>query len=145
MYRRNPDIPERDYRHKDIVEKLGIKTGLRVAFDPHAGPLDALLVTRVLEQAEESLPEVGQQVDVVLATVDGTSDAAALLQRWKRRLASNGGIWLLSAKRGDAAYVDQRILIRAGQTAGLVDNKVCSVSDTISAMRFVIRKQDRLA
>lgn len=30
-----------------------------------------------------------------------------------------------------------------GDAAGVVDNKICSVSDTTSAMRFVIRKVDR--
>nr|MBA2451381.1 DUF3052 family protein [Chloroflexota bacterium] len=67
----------------------------------------------------------------------------ALLETWKPRLQPNGGIWLLTPKRGQPGYVDQRELIAAGLAAGLVDNKVCSVSDTTSAMRFVIRKADR--
>jgi hypothetical protein len=41
--------------------------------------------------------------------------------------------------------VDLRELIGAGPAAGLVDNKSCSVSDTTSGMRFVIRLADRTA
>ncbi len=70
-------------------------------------------------------------------------DVVALLQHWRSRLEPAGGIWLLTPKRGQPGYVDQRDLIAAGLAAELVDNKVCSVSDTTSAMRFVIRKRDR--
>src|SRR5437764_98260 len=54
------------------------------------------------------------------------------------------GIWLLTPKRGQPGYLDQRDLILAGPTAGVVDNKTCSVSDTTSGIRFVIRKIDRV-
>jgi ligand-binding sensor domain-containing protein len=55
----------------------------------------------------------------------------------------DGGIWLLSPKRGLPGYVNQSELIAAGLEAGLVDNKSCSVSETTSGLRFVIRRADR--
>jgi hypothetical protein len=78
--------------------------------------------------------------------IDQSTDAAAELERLKRkrkrRLQPAGGIWLLRSKRARPGYVNQGELIQAGKSAGLVDNKVCSVSDGsdgISGMRFVIR------
>ena len=71
------------------------------------------------------------------------TNPVATLTAWRKRLRPTGGIWLLTRKRGQPNYVDQTNLILAGPAAGAVDNKICSVSDTISAMRFVIRKVDR--
>jgi hypothetical protein len=59
-----------------------------------------------------------------------------------------GGIWVFTAKRDQRsasgmAYLNHADLIPLGLAAGLLDNKICSVSDTESALRFVIRKKDR--
>jgi len=80
---------------------------------------------------------------MVLASVNETTDVCDVLTRLKSRLKTSGAIWLLTPKRGQPGYVDQRELIAAGKQAGVVDNKVCSISPLISAMRFVIRRQDR--
>lgn len=134
-------MPERDYGHRDVLDKLGIKPGHAVAFE--GGRLDFVLRERVLARAGRPPAEADEAVDVALVAVDDGTDAAAVLTRWKKRLHPAGGVWLLTPKRGQPGYVDQRELILAGQDAGLVDNKSCSVSDTTSGMRFVIRKIDR--
>lgn len=138
-------MADKDYSHRDVVDKLGIKPGHAVAFVAAAGPLDGALRVRALDRAGRPPADDGEPADVVLTTSDDATDAVALLERWKPRLRPTGGIWLLTPKRGRPGYVDQRALIAAGLAAGLVDNKVCSVSDTTSAMRFVIRKTDRPA
>ena len=66
---------------------------------------------------------------------------------------SAGGIWVITAKKGTptapcraangAGYLKQDSLIPLGKAAGLVDNKICSLSDCESAMRFVIPKDQR--
>ena len=150
-------MAERDYSHRDVVDKLGIKPGHVVAFDEEAWPIDEDLRRRLVErtglpvtspEAQVPMPKTwapsqGEAVDIALITIDGSTDAVATLLRWKSCLDRAGGIWLLTRKRGLPGYLDQRELIAAGATAGLVDNKSCSVSDTVSAMRFVIRKEDR--
>ena len=139
-------MTERDYGHRDVLDKLGIKAGHAIAFTEEAGPLDAELRRRGLERAGRVVGDgdrEAERLDVVLVTADASTDAAAVLARWRARIAPAGGIWLLTPKRGQAGYVDQRALIVAGLAAGLVDNKVCSVSETTSAMRFVIRRADR--
>ena len=135
-------MAERDYSHRRVVDKLGIKPRHLIAFDQSAFPLETELQNEVLLQAGRT-PNESERADVVLATVDAAADPVELLLRWKNRIQSNGAIWLLSPKRTEPGYVDQNELIEAGKAAGLVDNKVCSVSDSLSAMRFVIRKADR--
>lgn len=135
-------MPELDYTHRDVVDKLGVRAGYTVAFDERGAELDGDLKSRLLQRCAGVA--CGQEtVDLVLATVDAATDSRALLVHWKGHLKPTGGIWLLSPKRGCPGYIDQRRLIEAGAAAGLVDNKVCSMSPTVSALRFVIRRSDR--
>lgn len=138
-------VTARDDRHRDIVDKLGIKPGHAVVFAAHAQAIDPVLVQRIINRTGRPAATADEAADIVLAAVDETTDIVEVLDYWKRRLQPNGGIWLLTAKRGQSGYVDQRDLITAGKLAGVVDNKICSVSTTTSAMRFVIRRSDRSA
>lgn len=136
-------MPERNYQHRGILEKLGIQPGHAVAFAHEAREIDQELVQSILERTGYFPTTEDEAFDIVLAVIDETTDTVEVLKKWREVLRPNGGIWLLTAKRGQPGYVDQRELIAAGQQAGVVDNKVCSVSPTLSAMRFVIRKKDR--
>ena len=136
-------MAEKDYGHRDIVDKLSIKPGHAVVFACEAGEIDPALCQQILDQAGRAPTTADEAADVVLASVDDTTDVIEVLQRWRPHLKPAGGIWLLTPKRGQPGYVDQRELIAAGLQAGVVDNKVCSVSPMLSAMRFVIRKKDR--
>ena len=84
-----------------------------------------------------------ESANVVLITADASTDVVRLLGEWKGRIRSAGGIWVFTPKRGQPGYVNGTDLIGMGAAAGLVDNKTCSVSQTISGMRFVIRLRDR--
>lgn len=134
---------ERDYQNRAIVDKLGIKRGSVVAFAVETQAVDVALQERILLRTERPAATGDEAVDVVLAVIDKNTDAYEVLRRWRLRLKPTGGIWLLTPKRDQSGYVKQEELIVAGQQAGVVDNKVCSVSSTTSAMRFVIRKEDR--
>ena len=137
-------MPDKDYSHRDVTDKLGIKPGSIVAFHEQEAPLDEALRRKVLERTGRAPAQQGEPADVVLAPLQAGTDAATLLRMWRPRIKPNGGIWLLTPKRGQPGYLDQRELIEAGAEAGLVDNKSCSVDDTTSGMRFVIRKSDRV-
>jgi hypothetical protein len=135
---------ERDYSHRTVVDKLGIKPGFAVAFEAAPRAIDADLQARALARSGRAAAADDEPADVVLVGADASTDVVPVLERWRQRIDQAGGIWLLTPKRGQPGYVDQRDLILAGPSAGLVDNKICSVSDTVSAMRFVIRKADRV-
>jgi hypothetical protein len=136
--------PERDYSHRDVVDKLGIKPGFAVAFDESAVPIEADLRARVLQKVGRDAAPDHEPLDVVLIGADASTDVQALVKAWRPRIEQDGGIWFLTPKRGHTGYVNQTELIEAGLAAGVVDNKTCSVSDTTSAIRFVIRKTDRI-
>ncbi len=137
-------MAERDYSHRDVVDKLGIKPGFTVAFDQASTAVDAGLRQRALDRAGRPAAAEDEPVDVVLVGADAATDVEAVLSHWRGRIDPAGGIWLLTPKRGQPGYVDQRDLILAGPAAGVVDNKTCSVSDTTSGIRFVNRKIDRV-
>lgn len=136
-------MPESKYQDRSVLDKLGVQPGHAVAFANAFQEIAPDLPQRILERTGRSTATENEPLDMVLAVVDETTDAVALLKKWRQHLLPNGSIWLLTAKRGQPGYVDQRELIAAGQQAEVVDNKVCSVSSTVSAMRFVIRKKDR--
>lgn len=136
-------MPEKSYQDRSVVEKLGIKPGHAVALAHEAREIDPDLSQAIIERTGRPPATEDEGLDIVLAIIDETSDAVEVLKKWRTHLVPNGGIWLLTAKRGQPGYVDQRELIGAGEQAQVVDNKVCSVSPTISAIRFVTRKKDR--
>ena len=136
-------MPEKNYQDRNILDKLGIKPGHAVAFAHEAREIDPHLSQPIIERTGRFPATEDETLDIVLAVIDETTDTVRVLKKWREHLAPNGGIWLLTAKRGQPGYVDQRELIDAGQQAEVVDNKVCSVSPTLSAIRFVIRKKDR--
>ena len=123
-----------------MVDKLGVKPGHAVAL---VGASDPHLQARILERTGREPAAPDEPADVVLVWTDASTDAVSTLRHWKPKIEPNGGIWLLTPKRTQPGYVDQAELIAAGKQAGVVDNKICSVSETTSAMRFVIRKADR--
>jgi hypothetical protein len=63
----------------------------------------------------------------------------------RSRLAPAGGLWVAWPKRssGVPTDLDGNIVQSMGLSAGLVDNKVCSINATWSGLRFVIRLRDR--
>ncbi len=128
-----------------MIDKLGIKPGFALAFVAAPRELDADLRARALARSgREAGPQDDEPLDVVLVGADDTTDVHHVLSTWRARIDQAGGIWLLTPKRGQPGYLDQRALIEAGPAAGVVDNKTCSVDDTTSALRFVIRKTDRV-
>lgn len=136
-------MSEKIYQDRGRLEKLGIKAGHAVTFTRKVQSIAPNLCQFIIERTGRSITTEDEALDIVLAGIDETTDAVQALKKWRKHLVSDGAIWLLTAKRGQPDYVDQRKLIAAGQQAEVVDNKICSVSPTISAMRFVTRKKDR--
>jgi hypothetical protein len=130
--------PERVY-DRPLLDKLGVKPGSKVA----VVDLDEPSFLRVLRE---------RTPDVVLGTPRSACDivfigAAKLkelerLKEAKRWIEPNGAIWVIRPKGGRSEIRDTD-LIEAGLSAGLVDNKIASFSDTQGAMRFVFRLRDR--
>src|SRR4051812_22804292 len=132
------------YAAKDVVDKLGIKPGDAVLFE--GAKRDAGLVRRIRAKAGRPAARAGEQADVVVYWPAEAKEITGTLRLLRGRIVPTAGIWVISAKRDKQRtgrpYLAEDI-IGLGLAADLVDNKVCSVSDTDTAMRFVIRRADR--
>lgn len=142
-------MAERDYSHRDVTDKLGLKPGMAVRIvglgtnAPAARPL----LKRVRAKTGRGLVRAGP-ADVILYWPKTAGEIAPALAELRGQIAPAGGIWAITAKRGCVSasgmpYFSQDLLIPLGAAAGLVDNKICSLSEYESAMRFVIRKEAR--
>jgi hypothetical protein len=131
------------YSATPLPKKLGLKPGLRV-------------------QLTDSPPEVRSELKAELAAceiaTDGklpldfamffTKSKAALTKEFKRitkLLAPAGIFWVSWPKKssGVATDLDENIVRNIGLAAGLVDVKVCAVTEVWSGLKFVRRVKDR--
>ena len=131
------------YAAKDVTDKLGIKPGDAVLI---AGASDRELVAKARAKSGRAAARAGELADVVLYWPSTAGEITAQLRALRKRMTESGGIWVISAKRErerkDRPYLANDV-IALGLAAGLVDNKICSISEDDTAMRFVVRRSDR--
>ena len=118
---------------KGRLDKLGIRPGQRVA----VAHLDDAAFAAELTERIGGLAE-GENLDLLVYGADSAADLAAI-PRMIPRLAERGAIWVVSRK-GPAAGIRDVDVIATVRSLGLVDTKVCSFSDTHTALRFVRRR-----
>jgi hypothetical protein len=130
-------MAEKSYAHRDLLDKLGVRDGMRVLL---AGLVHEDLRSRLAGRAAVELLEEPDDdpVNLVLFTPADGSRVKAELAAHRSRITADGAIWVLTPKRGQPGYLRQEALIPQGKAVGLVDNKICSVDETTSGMRFVI-------
>jgi hypothetical protein len=126
-------VPERDYSHRTLMDKLGVKSGQRIAV---LGVEDA----EFLRDLAASVPEYSRgnrisKVDLIFFSAEAREDLSQL-KSLSRSISKSGGIWVVYP-RGQK-HIREIDVINAGKSAGLTDNKVCRFSGTHTALRFVI-------
>ena len=124
---------ERDYSHRMLIDKLGVKAGQRVA-------VLGVESAEFLKELSARVPEYsrGERVadaDLIFFSAEARGDLA-LLKALGRSIARNGAVWVVYPK--GQSHIRETDVIQAGKQAGLTDNKVCSFSATHTALRFVI-------
>jgi hypothetical protein len=125
--------PERDYSHRTLMDKLGVRPGQRIAV---LGVEDA----EFLGDLAASVPEYSRgnrisKVDLIFFSAEAREDLSQL-KSLSRSISKSGGIWVVYP-RGQK-HIREIDVINAGKSAGLTDNKVCRFSGTHTALRFVI-------
>ena len=138
-------MPDKDYAHRDVTDKLSIRAGDAVRV---VGQGERQLLARVRQKTGRRLIDSDTLLDVVLYWPKNIEEITPTLFELRGAIRPAGGIGVITAKRdrtsaSGMAYVSQDALIPFGRAAGLVDNKICSISDDESAIRFVIRRKDR--
>lgn len=118
---------------KTTLDKLGIKPGQRVAV--RGREPDPVLAAELSRGGITG--DAGGDADFILLVADGIDDLDAVATL-APGLGAKTGLWIIYPKgRRD---ITQDHIFAAGRGAGLVDNKVCSVSPTHTALKFVRRK-----
>jgi hypothetical protein len=125
---------ERDYSHRTVVQKLGVKPEERVEVTGDVGPT---LRTEVKEAIGRGLVKSGE-LDGAVVVIESMDEAPETILRYRARLKDTGYLWVVTRKRGHERYVDQMKLVPIAKTVGLIDNKTCSIDDGRSGIRFVV-------
>jgi hypothetical protein len=131
------------YSGTPLPKKLGIKDGFRVALlhapaDVRAELADSLAKCQILRVASGNL-------DFILLFAKSRASLEHDLPTAARALAPAGMLWVSWPKKssGLATDLDENVVREAGLRAGLVDIKVCAVTDVWSGLKFVIPVKNR--
>ncbi len=83
--------------------------------------------------------------DVAIAFCLTEADLLRALAELEPILETNGGLWLAWPKKASGVPTEcsDSLVRNSGLACGLVDNKVCAIDETWSALRFVRRLRDR--
>jgi len=129
---------ERDYSHRLLIDKLGVKPGHRIAV---LGVEGAEFLTDLASRVPEYLR--GERVpgaDLVFFSAESKGDLSQL-KSLAKTIQKAGAIWVVYRK--GQKHIREVDVIDAGKSAGLTDNKVCSFSLTHTALRFCIPIAER--
>ena len=130
------------YSDTPLRKKLGIKDGLRVAFQ--AMPAD-LRKELKLALAECEVGAGRKPLDFAMLFAHSKAELIKEFSKIARRLAPAGMLWVSWPKKssGVTTDLDENVIRAIGLAAGLVDVKVCAVTDVWSGLKFVRRLKDR--
>jgi hypothetical protein len=130
------------FRHT-ASEKLGIKDGYRVLFVKL--PPDVETELRSALAGCEIIPKAATPVDFAMVFTRSKTELNAEFKRLSKMLAPAGMLWVSWPKKssGVTADLDENVVREIGLAAGLVDMKVCAVSEVWSGLKFVRRLKDR--
>jgi|SRR5271165_2100439 len=132
------------YSGTPLPKKLGIKAGFRVRLANAPAEVRAELREAL---AECTVTKNGSALDFAMVFTKSRVDLMKEFSRTAKLLASAGMIWASWPKKssGVATDLDENVVREIGLDAGLVDVKVCAVTDVWSGLKFVRRVKDRKA
>jgi hypothetical protein len=129
------------YSGTPLAKKLGIRSQFRVAF--------FRLPPEVKAELEDNLSLCRAAgpgpLDFVMIFVKSQAELRKQFSQFARQLAPAGMLWVSWPKKSSGVTTDvaENDVRGIGLEAGLVDVKVCAVSEIWSGLKFVIRVKDR--
>lgn len=131
------------YSGTPLPRKLGIREGCRLLLAGTPAGFDAVLGD--LPAGVELVEPTAGAVDVAILFALDRAAVRRELAPLAASLQPAGGLWVAWPKRSSGAVtdLDENGIRESGLAAGLVDNKVCAIDSTWSALRFVWRLRDR--
>jgi len=131
------------YSGTPLPKKLGIKDGFTISLID--APEEVLVELRQ-ELAKCNVARAGQaDLDFVHLFTKSKVALAKDFKRVSKQLAPAGMLWISWPKKssGVTTDIDENVVREIGLAAGLVDVKVCAVTDVWSGLKFVRRVKDR--
>jgi hypothetical protein len=126
-----------------LVKKLGIKPGYSVATENEPEGFRDLLVG--LPDDIQWVDGAAKMIDLVLLFTTTAKNLKSRLIAWKKQIHPAGGVWIIYPKKSSKVPTDVtfEVVQPIGLALGMVDNKICAVDSTWTALRFVIRVENR--
>ena len=131
------------YSGTPLPKKLGLKEKQRVTFVGLPAEVRSEL-REALAQCE-MVRDGGGQLDFAMVFTKKQTDLKAEFGRLQKLLVPAGLLWVAWPKKGSgvATDVNENDARRIGLAAGLVDVKVCAVTEVWSGLKFVRRVSER--
>lgn len=131
------------YSATPLAKKLGIKEGSKVALVGAPKGFRSELVP--LPSGVKFVPAGRGGLDVIVFFTTRQEELLTRFPELAKSLQPAGGLWVAWPKKasGVATDLSDGLVREIGLSFGLVDNKVCAVTEVWSGLRFVIRLKDR--
>jgi hypothetical protein len=131
------------YSGTPLPKKLGIKDEFRAHFVN--APSDVLTELKTALAGCKIIGDGKAPIDFAMVFTKSKTELVKEFRRIAKILAPAGMLWISWPKKssGVATDVDENLVREIGLAAGLVDVKVCAVTDVWSGLKFVRRLKDR--
>jgi hypothetical protein len=134
------------YSGTPLAKKLGIKDDFRAALlhvpDDVKTELRDVLAKRRIQTFSR---QIGRDLDFIFLFAKSRAGLERELLPAAKALAPAGILWISWPKKssGVSTELNENVIRQSGLDAGLVDVKVCAVTDVWSGLKFVIPVKNR--
>jgi hypothetical protein len=130
------------YSGTPLPQKLGIKAGYRACLINAPAEVGTKLKSALAKC--EIVNDNAVDLDFVMVFTKSRTELENKIQQMTKSLSSAGMLWIGWPKKssGVATDVNENVIRDIGLAAGLVDVKVCAVTEIWSGLKFVRRVKD---
>ena len=130
------------YSGTPLPKKLGIKEGQRLRLVDVPSDVRAELKSS-FSSCKKAAPD--EAIDFAIVFTRKSADLKKEFNRSAHDLAPAGMLWISWPKKTSGVPTDltENVVRKIGLEAGLVDVKVCAITDVWSGLKFVRRLKDR--
>jgi hypothetical protein len=134
-----------DYSHRSLLDKLDFKRDGRIYLYQDIDQIYALLKLGETFFQGQILEELEKNIDFIHLFAQNSSELREKLPLFRDFIQPNGILWVSWYKKSSKipTDVDENLIREVAFPIGLVDIKVCSVSEKWSGLKLVIRKELR--
>lgn len=131
------------YSGTPLAKKLGIKDGCRVALLHVPDEVETELRNALVKCQRETV--ANRDLDFILLFAKSLTLLGVELLSASKALAPAGMLWISWPKKSSGVPTDltEYVIRQSGLAAGLVDVKVCAVTEVWSGLKFVIPVKNR--